>query len=82
MFDELTARFEDAVKGFRGENKISEDNVTDALKQVKRALLEADVSLAVVKEFVAEVRNKAIGTEVVRGLNPGQKFFSASFVYC
>ena len=74
MFDELSARFEDAVKGFRGENKISEDNVSDALQQVRRALLEADVSLSVVTEFVEEVRIKALGAEVVRGVKPDQKF--------
>ena len=66
MFDELSARFEDAVKGLRGENQINEDNVDIALKQVRRALLEADVSLSVVKEFVEQVRQKAIGAEVVR----------------
>ncbi len=74
MFDELSASFEDAVKSLRGENKISEENVDIALKQVRRALLEADVSLSVVKEFVEEVRVKAIGAEVVRGVKPGQKF--------
>ena len=74
MFDELSARFEDAVKGLRGESKISENNVDEALKQVRRALLEADVSLSVVKQFVEEVREKAIGAEVVRGVKPGQKF--------
>ena len=74
MFDELSARFEDAVKGLRGENQINENNVDDALKQVRRALLDADVSLPVVKEFVEEVRQKAIGSEVVRGVNPDQKF--------
>ena len=56
MFDELSARFEDAVKGLRGQDKISETNVDGALKEVRRALLEADVSLPVVKDFVAEVR--------------------------
>jgi len=49
MFDELSSRFEDAVKGLRGEAKISENNINDALKEVKRALLDADVSLSVVK---------------------------------
>ena len=44
MFDELSSRFEDAVKGLRGEAKISENNINDALKEVKRALLDADVS--------------------------------------
>ena len=74
MFDELSARFEDAVKGLRGQDKISETNVEGALKEVRRALLEADVSLPVVKDFVAEVRDKAVGAEVVQGVNPDQKF--------
>ena len=74
MFEALTNQFEDAVKAFKGEAKISDENVDEALKQVRRALLEADVSLSVVKEFIEEVRSKAIGTEVVRGINPGQKF--------
>ena len=70
MFDELSSRFEDAVKGLRGEAKISENNINDALKEVKRALLDADVSLSVVKEFISDVKDKAIGEEVVRGVNP------------
>ena len=74
MFDELSARFEDAVKGLKGQDKISETNVEGALKDVRRALLEADVSLAVVKDFVAEVRERAVGAEVVRGVSPDQKF--------
>ena len=74
MFDELSARFEDAVKGLRGQDSISETNVDGALKDVRRALLEADVSLPVVKEFVADVRDKAVGSEVVRGVSPDQKF--------
>ena len=74
MFDELSQRFEDAVKGLRGQATISESNVEGALKEVRRALLEADVSLPVVKDFVEEVRRKAIGAEVVRGVSPDQKF--------
>jgi signal recognition particle subunit SRP54 len=74
MFDELSQRFEDAVKGLRGQAAISETNVDGALKEVRRALLEADVSLPVVKEFVDEVRRKAVGAEVVRGVSPDQKF--------
>ncbi len=74
MFDELSQRFEEAVKGLRGQAAISESNVDGALKDVRRALLEADVSLPVVKEFVEEVRRKAVGTEVVRGVSPDQKF--------
>ena len=74
MFDELSQRFEDAVKSLRGQASITEANVEGALKQVRRALLEADVSLAVVQDFVEEVRRKAIGSEVVRGVSPDQKF--------
>ena len=74
MFDELSQRFEDAVKGLRGQAAISETNVEGALKQVRRALLEADVSLPVVTEFVEEVRRRAVGAEVVRGISPDQKF--------
>lgn len=67
MFDELSQRFEDAVKSLRGQDTITEGNVDGALKQVRRALLEADVSLEVIKGFIADVRQKAIGAEVVRG---------------
>ena len=61
MFDELSSRFEEAVKGLRGEGKISENNINNALSEVKKALLEADVSLSVVKDFISEVKDKAIG---------------------
>ncbi len=74
MFDELSQRFEDAVKSLRGQASITETNVEGALKQVRRALLEADVSLSVVQDFVEEVRRKAVGSEVVRGVSPDQKF--------
>ncbi len=74
MFDELSARFEDAVKGLRGQGEISETNIDEALKQVRRALLEADVSLPVVKDFIEEIKVKALGAEVVRGVSPDQKF--------
>ena len=74
MFDELSQLFEEAVKSLRGQAAITETNVEAALKQVRRALLEADVSLPVVQDFVEEVRRKAVGAEVVRGVSPDQKF--------
>ena len=74
MFDELSAKFEDAVKGLRGEAKISETNIDLALKDVRKALINADVSLSVVKDFINDVKVKAVGEEVVRGVNPSQKF--------
>ena len=74
MFEELSQRFEDAVRGLKGEASISEGNVDSALKDVRRALLDADVSLPVVKSFIAEVREKALGADVVRGVSPDQQF--------
>ncbi|NCY14718.1 MAG: signal recognition particle protein, partial [Synechococcaceae bacterium WB8_1A_041] len=57
MFEELSQRLEDAMRGLRGQAAISETNVDGALKNVRRALLEADVSLQVVQDFVADVRS-------------------------
>jgi len=74
MFDALAERLEDAWKKLRGQDKISQSNIQDALKEVRRALLEADVNLQVVKTFVAEVEKKALGAEVISGVNPGQQF--------
>ncbi|MFN5194656.1 MAG: signal recognition particle protein [Cyanobacteriota bacterium] len=74
MFDELSQRFEDAVRNLRGQGAINEGNIDGAIREVRRALLEADVSLPVVREFVDEVRRKALGAEVVRGISPDQKF--------
>ncbi|MBF2003238.1 MAG: signal recognition particle protein [Synechococcales cyanobacterium C42_A2020_086] len=74
MFEALADRFESAWKKLRGQDKISEANVQDALREVRRALLEADVNLQVVKDFVAEVQTKALGAEVISGVNPSQQF--------
>ncbi len=74
MFDALSDRLESAWKKLRGQDKISESNVQDALREVRRALLEADVSLQVVKDFVAEIQTKALGAEVVSGVRPDQQF--------
>ncbi len=74
MFDALSERLEGAWKKLRGQNRISESNVQDALREVRRALLEADVNLQVVKDFVEEVRQKALGAQVVTGVRPDQQF--------
>jgi signal recognition particle subunit SRP54 len=74
MFDALADRLEDAWKKLRGQDKISDTNIQDALKEVRRALLEADVNLQVVKEFVAEVQTKAQGADVIKGVRPDQQF--------
>jgi signal recognition particle subunit SRP54 len=74
MFDALAERLEDAWKKLRGQDKISQSNIQDALKEVRRALLSADVNLQVVKDFVAEVESKAQGAEVISGVRPDQQF--------
>ncbi|MGH6630151.1 MAG: signal recognition particle protein, partial [Burkholderiales bacterium] len=72
MLDTLTNRLAGIVKTLRGQSRLSEANIQDALREVRVALLEADVALPVVKEFVARVRQKAVGEEVIGSLAPGQ----------
>jgi len=74
MFDALADRLESTWKKLRGQDKISQSNITEALREVRRALLEADVNLQVVKEFIAEVETKAQGAEVITGVKPDQQF--------
>lgn len=74
MFDNLSNKFADAFKNVTGKGKISESNIEDTLKQVRTALLEADVNFKVVKEFVNTVKEKALGEKVLRGVNPGEQF--------
>ncbi|MBW4552538.1 MAG: signal recognition particle protein [Aphanocapsa sp. GSE-SYN-MK-11-07L] len=79
MFDALSDRLESAWKKLRGQDKISETNIQEALREVRRALLEADVNLQVVKDFVEEVRLKAQGAEVVAGVRPDQQFIKVVY---
>ncbi len=72
MFEDLTAKLEGIFKKLRGRGKLSESNIKDALKEVRLALLEADVNYKVVKEFVSQVQAKAIGQEVLTSITPGQ----------
>ena len=72
MFDSLTTRLTRVLKTLRGEARITEDNVKDALREVRMALLEADVALPVVRDFIASVRDKALGQDVIGSLTPGQ----------
>ncbi|HEY5862962.1 MAG TPA: signal recognition particle protein [Casimicrobiaceae bacterium] len=72
MLDTLTARLSRVVKTLRGEARLTEDNIQDALREVRLALLEADVALPVVKDFIASIREKALGAEVIGSLTPGQ----------
>jgi signal recognition particle subunit SRP54 len=72
MFDRLTARLETVFRRLRGYGKLTEDNIAEALREVRMALLEADVHFRVVKDFLEQVRKEAIGKEVLESLSPGQ----------
>src|SRR3954463_2893974 len=72
MASTLTERLSRLVKTMRGQARITEDNVQDMLREVRMALLEADVALPVVRDFIARVKEKALGAEVVGSLSPGQ----------
>jgi signal recognition particle subunit SRP54 len=74
MFDALADRLEDAWKKLRGQDKISESNIKETLQEVRRALLAADVNLQVVKGFIKDIEQKALGADVISGVNPGQQF--------
>ena len=74
MFDSLTDRLNRAFKQVTGQGRLTESNIKDALRDVRRALLEADVALPVVKDFIDRVRERAVGQEVSSALNPGQAF--------
>jgi signal recognition particle subunit SRP54 len=73
MFEQLTGRLEKMMKFLRGEGKVTEKNMAEALKMMRLALLEADVSYKVVKDFEARVREKALGEEVLASLTPAQQ---------
>ncbi|WP_434777087.1 signal recognition particle protein [Neisseria sp. Ec49-e6-T10] len=74
MLDNLSSRLGQMVKTMRGQARLSEDNIQEALREVRMALLEADVALSVVKDFIAKVKEKAMGQEVIGSLTPGQAF--------
>src|SRR4029077_17283740 len=74
MFDQLTARLSRTLETLRGRGRITEDNVAEAMRDVRVALLEADVALPVIKTFIESVKAKALGAEVASSLTPGQAF--------
>ncbi len=74
MFENLTDRLSQTLRHVTGKAKLTEDNIKDTLREVRMALLEADVALPVVKDFVNSVKERAVGTEVSRSLTPGQAF--------
>ncbi|MDA8414890.1 MAG: signal recognition particle protein [Desulfobacteraceae bacterium] len=73
MFDSLSEKLESVFKKLRGQGLMTEENIKDALREVRLALLEADVNFKVVKDFIESVRAKAVGVEVLQSLSPGQQ---------
>lgn len=74
MFDQLTERLSETLRRVAGKATLSDDNIQETLREVRQALLEADVALPVVKDFIEQVRERAIGQEVMKSLSPGQAF--------
>jgi len=74
MFDQLTDKLNQAFRSIRGVARLNENNVSEALKSIRLALLEADVNFKIVRSFTDNIREKALGTDVSRALNPGQQF--------
>ena len=73
MFGDLTNRLESVFKKLRGQGKLSEKNIKDALREVRRALLEADVNFKIAKQFIVQVQERAVGQEVMKSVTPGQQ---------
>lgn len=73
MFESLSERLNDIFKKISGRGKLSEEDVNEALREVRRALLEADVSLPVVKEFISNIRERAVGEELIKSMTPAQQ---------
>lgn len=74
MFEGLAEKFQSAFRTITGQATLSEDNIKDAVRAIKRALIEADVNLGVAKDFVDRVRDKAVGQDTLKGVNPAQQF--------
>ena len=80
MFSQLGDKLQDIFKDLRGQGAITETNVNDAMRQVRLALLEADVHFQVAKTFIARVKEKALGAEVLRSVTPGSRSSKSSMM--
>src|SRR3954466_15467031 len=73
MFDSLSSKLQNAFRNLRGLGKITESNVGDSLREVRMALLEADVNFKVARDFIERVKEKSLGAEVIQSVQPGQQ---------
>ena len=72
MFEDLSLKLETTLKRVRGQGKLTENNISDTLREIRRVLLDADVNYKVAKEFIENVQQKALGREVINSITPGQ----------
>jgi len=72
MFEDLALKLESALKKVRGQGKLTENNISDTLREIRRILLDADVNFKVAKDFIEDVKTKALGKEVLSSITPGQ----------
>src|ERR1700736_5991137 len=79
MFDSLTDHLQKALKTIRGDSRLTPENIEEAIREVRKSLLEADVSLKVVKLFISRVRQKALGTDVIDSVSPEQQFIKVVY---
>ena len=79
IFESLSDKMMGSFKKLKGQRKISESNIEEAIKEIRLSLLEADVHFKVVKNFIDRVKAKAVGTEVIKNVNPGQMFTKIVF---
>ena len=79
MFDSLTSKLQNVFKNLRGLGTISEDNISESLREVRMALLDADVNFKVVKDFLEKVKAKALGQDVIQSVHPGQQIIKVIY---
>ena len=72
MFDDLSLKLESVLKKVRGQGKITEKNIDESLREIRRVFFDADVNYKVVSSFIKEVKEKSLGTEVLNSITPGQ----------
>ena len=78
MFENLSDRLSKTLRNITGKGRLTEDNIKETLREVRMALLEADVALPVVREFIAKAKERALGEEVNKSLTPGQEFLNST----
>ena len=74
MFENLTSRLSRVLDSIRGQGRLTEEQINTAARELRMALLEADVALPVVKDFVEQIKSRALGVEITQSLTPGQEF--------